>query len=315
MIVALTGATGFVGRAITTALGAEGHRVRALVRRAVSLDGVEIAQAALEKGEALTQAVEGADVLVHCAGGGRAITRDDFLANNLATTEALLHACKTAKHPPRRFVLISSVTAGGPDGNRPEALAEAVCTARSRYGESKWLAEQACHAPGAVQESVVLRVPAVYGPGDDRMEPLVRAARRGFAPMPRPDQPLSMIDVDDCARAVVALCTAPDVAGKTYWVEDGVRYTPRGMAETIAAQAGRRVVVFAAPGALLSLLARASEWNARRTQRPAFLTRDKLRDALSPHWLCDAEALRRDTGFVPQHTFATRLPAIVAALS
>lgn len=314
MIIALTGATGFVGRSLSAALRAEGHRVRAIVRRDVALDGVEIARAALQKGEALTRAVDGAEVIVHCAGGGRAVTRDDFLANNLATTEALLDARDAAAHKPRRFVLISSVAAGGPEGNRPEAVAAPECTARSRYGESKWLAERACHAHGSELEAVVLRVPAVYGPGDDRMAGLVRAALRGLVPMPLPDQPLSMIDVDDCARAVAALAVAPEAARQTYWVEDGQRYTPRGMAEAIAAQAGRRVRVFAAPSPLLGLVARASEWNARRTQTPAFLTRDKLRDALSPHWLCSAETLRRDTGFVPRHTFAGRLPDILAAL-
>lgn len=314
MIVALTGATGFVGRAITAALRAEGHRVRALVRRDVTLPGVETVRAPLVPGEALTRAVDGAEVLVHCAGGGRAVTRADFLANNLATTEALLGALDAAEHPPRRFVLISSVTAGGPDGNTPAACASDVCGARSEYGESKWLAERAVHARGPALERVVLRVPAVYGPGDDRMEPLVRAALRGVVPMPLPDQPLSMIDVDDCARAVALLVAAPIAPSTTYWVEDGETYTPRGMAEAIAAHAGRRVRILPVPRPLLTLVARAAEWNARRTDTPAFLTRDKLRDARAPAWRCSAATLRHDTGFTPRHTFPARLPDILAAL-
>lgn len=314
MIVALTGATGFVGRAIAAALRAEGHRVRALVRRDVTLPGLETARAPLVPGEALTRAVDGADALVHCAGGGRAVTRADFLANNLAPTEALLAALDAAAEPPRRFVLISSVSAGGPEGNTPDACADAVCRARSAYGESKWLAERAVHARAPALESVVLRVPAVYGPGDDRLEPLVRAALRGVAPMPMPDQALSMIDVDDCARAVALLVMAPVAPGTTYWVEDGEAYTPRGMAEAIATHAGRRVRVVPVPRPLLTLAARAAEWNARRTHTPAFLTRDKLRDALAPAWRCSADTLRRDTGFAPRHTFPARLPDILAAL-
>ena len=117
MIVALTGASGFLGRSITRALRDAGCALRAIVRRPAAIDGADVVVAALERGDALTRAVDGAEVVVHAAGGGRAARREDFLANNLGTTEALLDAIAAAPRPPRRLILISSLTAGGPDGN------------------------------------------------------------------------------------------------------------------------------------------------------------------------------------------------------
>ncbi|MBK7974317.1 MAG: NAD-dependent epimerase/dehydratase family protein [Deltaproteobacteria bacterium] len=317
--VAVTGITGFLGRAIARALGERGLAVRGVVRRAVAVpEANELRVAALEPGAALATALARADVVVHCAGGGRAVTADDFRRNNLDTTEAILAAIEGAAARPRQFVLVSSVAAGGPDGNGADALSSAACTARSSYGRHKWLAERAClelarRLGGEVQVTIV-RAPAIYGPGDDRFAPLVRAARKGWLMAPSPDAPLSMIDVDDCAAGIVATIEHPASGPRLYWLEDGERYSARRMSAALARHFGKRLHVARIPLAALTAAALAAEAHARVTGRAAFLTRDKLLDLTAPAWICDSKALRAETGFRTRHTFEARVPAIVASL-
>ncbi len=317
--VAITGATGFLGRALCRDLGARGFTVRALVRRDVLVpDAHEVRIAPLVSGPPLRDALAGASVVLHCAGGGRAVTADDFRRNNLDTTQAILGAIEALPAPPAQLVLVSSIAAGGPTGNGADAIEASHSGARSSYGLHKWLAERACLDLGRRDPRIrvtIVRAPAIYGPGDDRLAPLVRAARRGWLAAPAPDAPLSMIDVDDCAAAIGGAIECDGDGARLYCVEDGERCSARRMSEALARHFGRRLRVVRIPVAALRAAAMAGEAHARLTGRPAFLTRDKLLDLTAPSWLCDSSALRTETGFRPRHTFESRVASIVAALA
>ncbi len=317
-IVAITGATGFLGRALCRAFRSRAFRVRAVVRRQVAVaDADEVRSATLEVGPALTEALEGAEVVVHCAGGGRAVTAEDFRRNNLDTTIAIDETITALQRKPVQLVLVSSIAAGGPEGNGTGALAATACTARSSYGRHKWLAEREVlgfgeRTNGAVQITIV-RAPAIYGPGDDRFAPLVRAARNGWLVAPNPDSPLSMIDVDDAAAGIACAVVRRASQPRLYFLEDGERYSARRMSGALARHFGRELRTLRLPVTLLAAAAFAEEWRARLTGRSAFLTRDKVRDLTAPSWLCDSSALRSETGWQSLHTFESRVPEIVAA--
>ena len=107
----VTGANGFLGRHVVAALVARGHQVRALVRPAASVEGlewpssVEIFRADLRTTSDLERALDGADVLMHLAAvvtGGE----DLQFAGTVIATERLLDAM--ARTSCRRMVLASS---------------------------------------------------------------------------------------------------------------------------------------------------------------------------------------------------------------
>ncbi len=318
--VAITGATGFLGGALCRAFRAAGFRVRAVVRRPVTVaDADEVRCATLVASSALTEALEGADVVVHCAGGGRAVTAEDFRRNNLDTTIAIDETIARLPRKPAQLVLVSSIAAGGPQGNGTGALAATECTARSSYGRHKWLAEREVlgfgeRTSGAVQITIV-RAPAIYGPGDDRFAPLVRAARIGWLVAPNPDSPLSMIDVDDAATGIACAVVQRASGPRLYFLEDGQRYSARRMSAALARHFGRELQTLRLPVPILAAAAVAEEWRARLTGHSAFLTRDKVRDLTAPSWLCDSSALRSETGWQSRHTFESRVPEIVAAFA
>jgi nucleoside-diphosphate-sugar epimerase len=111
MKVLVTGANGFLGRHVVSALLARGHQVRALVRPAARLEAlgwpasVEVVRADLRTAQDLRNAFEGVEVLVHLAAsvaGGE----DAQFASTVVGTERLLGAM--ARTPCRRIVLASS---------------------------------------------------------------------------------------------------------------------------------------------------------------------------------------------------------------
>ncbi len=161
----VTGATGFVGRAVIQALRAEGHVVRCLVRRGSERDlhGFE----AIERVEgdvlgdpaALAAGIRGCDTVVHLVGIIREQTATFEKVHDLGTRNVL---AATTGAGARRFVHMSAL------GTR--------ASARSRYHRTKWAAEEAVRASGLAW--TIFRPSVIYGPGDGFISMLARMVRR-----------------------------------------------------------------------------------------------------------------------------------------
>ncbi|MEW6637145.1 MAG: NAD(P)-dependent oxidoreductase, partial [Actinomycetota bacterium] len=169
--VLVTGATGFVGSHIAEALVGAGYRVRCGVRKAArwasGLDA-ELVPLDLSRPGDLPRAVRGADVVIHAGGITRARHEEGYRRINAEGTRVLAEAASAAGV--RRFVLISSLAARGPDGAAGPA---------SPYGLSKLEAEEIVRSFEGRMEVCALRPAAVYGPRDTDLLPLFRTASRG----------------------------------------------------------------------------------------------------------------------------------------
>jgi 2-alkyl-3-oxoalkanoate reductase len=189
--IALTGTTGFVGRAVLAQCLASGLQVRALVR---NLTKIEAANLALVKGDladtaALSHLVSGCDSVVHIAGAIQAKMRDDFLRVNRDGTIAMLNAAEAAGV--RQFVYVSSLAA------RHAEISD--------YAESKALAEQALHQHIGRMKITILRPSAVYGPGDITTLPLLKMLLQHIAIVPGTrSNRFSLIHVNDFASICIA---------------------------------------------------------------------------------------------------------------
>ncbi|MBA3879763.1 MAG: epimerase [Sphingobium sp.] len=266
MILAITGGTGFVGGALIDAAVAAGHQVKALARRPQpARDGVSWIAGALDQPKTLTTLASGAEAVIHVAGVVNAPDRAGFVEGNITGTRAMLAAAQAAGVT--RFVHVSSLAAREP--------------ALSTYGWSKAEAEAAIAA--APLDWVMVRPPGVYGPGDREMLDLFRAARVGIgiAPAGR----ISLIEVSDLARLLLALATKP-TPRTIYEADDG---TPGGWSHADYARAighavKKRVLPLALPATALKLAARADM--ALRGAK-AKLTLDRARYIAHPDWVID----------------------------
>jgi nucleoside-diphosphate-sugar epimerase len=257
-VIAITGATGFVGRRV---LALAGRPVRALARRPQPpLTGVEWVLGDLNDTAALARLCDGAAAVVHIAGVVNADAAG-FHAGNVTGTANVLAAA--AEVP--RFVHVSSLAAREPG--------------LSLYGASKAQGDALVMARDG--DWVIVRPPGVYGPGDAEMRDLFAAAKLGLGVAPGSrDARISLIHVDDLARALLALADAGP-AGEILEIDDGTGasggYGHAEYARAIAAALGRRVTILPVPGGLLRMLA-ASRMIAK-------LTPDRARYLVHPDWV------------------------------
>jgi nucleoside-diphosphate-sugar epimerase len=194
-LVAVTGATGFIGRHLVAALTQAGWRVRLLLRREPAgsqwrQSRPQVVAGALGDKAALARLVEGADAVIHLAGLIKAARRADFFEVNCSGAASLAQTVERLA-PHAHFVLVSSLAAREP--------------ALSDYAASKRAGEAAVlDALGA--RATVLRPPVVYGPGDRETLRFFQVARWRHVPLlGSPGARAALIHVRDLAGLIAAL--------------------------------------------------------------------------------------------------------------
>ena len=291
--VAVTGATGFIGRVLCARLRADGYPVRALVRNpALAADmaasGVTLVPGDLANGDALRALLDNCDVVIHLAGAVRGNSQQSFDHTNVRGTQNLLEALASRKELPA-LLLVSSLAAREPG--------------LSWYARSKYQAEQCVREGPAALEWAIIRPPAVYGPGDKEMLPVFLSMARGIAPVPGdPAARVSLIHVQDLASAIIACLRLPRLQQQTFTLDDG---TPGGYDWTeMAAIAGsvwqRKVRLVRLPGPLLDMLAHANLALSRALAYAPMLTPGKLRELRHPDWVADHDEITAATGWRPK---------------
>jgi nucleoside-diphosphate-sugar epimerase len=268
MRLAVTGGTGFVGsRLLELALSA-GHHVTALTRRPQPpREGIIWVEGALDSREAISALVRDADAVIHVAGVVNAPDAKGFEEGNVTGTLAMLAA--TTASGVSRFVHVSSLAAREPS--------------LSLYGGSKKRAEDLVTSSGL--DWLIVRPPAVYGPGDRELLDLFKAARLGVVPLP-PKGRLSVIHADDLSRLLLA-AAAPDAPTRLVLEPDDGHaggYSHPEFARLLARSQNRRALPLSVPAMLLRLGARLDK-TVRGTK--AKLTSDRAAYFCHPDWVSE----------------------------
>ncbi|WP_379922240.1 NAD-dependent epimerase/dehydratase family protein [Erythrobacter sp. R86502] len=268
-LLALTGATGFVGSAVLAEALARGHQVKALARRdQAPHEGVSWVRGDLDNTAALANLVNGADAVVHVAGLTNTPDPAAFEAANVTGTANVIAAMIGAGV--RRLVFVSSLSARMP--------------VLSAYGASKAKAEAVVEASGL--DWTTVRPPGVYGPRDSDYLEMFRTARWGFVPLP-PGGASSIIHADDLAHLLVSLAGGHAAATRkqVYEPDDGREggWSHKELAAAIGRAVGRdRVFAPHLPRAVLEAAA-----TADRMLRgdKAKLTADRVGYMTHPNWV------------------------------
>jgi dihydroflavonol-4-reductase len=306
MVCLVTGATGFIGAALTRRLLAEGATVRVLVRasadhRLIRDLPVEIAVGDLQDPRSLEAAVAGCEGLFHLAADYRLWVRDraELYRTNVEGTRALMRAAGEAGL--RRIVYTSSVATLGlcPDGSdadetTPVGLPDMV----GHYKRSKYLAEQAVAEMAMAGLPVVVVNPsAPIGPRDIRPTPtgrIIVAAARGRLPV-FVDTGLNVAHVDDVAAGHLLAYERGRVAER--YILGGENLTLAEILGAVAGLTGRRAPRRRIPWPIAMGVACLSETAARVGMvREPMATRDAVRMSRKRMYF-SVDRARRELGY------------------
>lgn len=292
--VLVTGATGFVGSHVAQAFVEAGYQARVGTRASSNLrwisdlDTERVPLDVRGEPEDISRAVENVDVVVHAAGITRARRAEDYYSVNAGGTDKLAAAALRAGV--RRFVLISSLAARGPDGlangDHPE----------SDYGRSKLEAENHLRSLEGRMEAVVLRPAAVYGPRDTDLLPLFRMANAGWLPVPSGASPLQPLYAEDAARAALAAARKPVGFGPLP-VAENRRYSWRDVTVELENALGRTVRAVRLPTAAFVLAGQATELAARPFSAAPIFDERRARDLALNAWTCDVSGTEEALGW------------------
>jgi nucleoside-diphosphate-sugar epimerase len=260
--VLVTGADGFIGRALCARLTAAHISHTGAVRALGPDDTASHDIVALGDFAAAdwTSVLRGVDAIVHLAGRAHVATAHDasdptpFVVANVHVTRRLLDAA--ARAGVRRFVLASTIKVYGeatPPG-KPFRAGDSAAP-RDAYAHSKAGAEavlwQACRA-GTI-EGVVLRLPLTYGPGVKgnfaRLLEAIAAERR--LPLARIDNRRTMLYVGNAVSAIESAVTVRALAGETLPISDAESVSTAELAERLARELGVAPRLFHLPAALM----------------------------------------------------------------
>jgi nucleoside-diphosphate-sugar epimerase len=302
MRVLVTGAAGFIGGHVVERLADAGHRVFPMIRSQPLPEGLAkfrdaVRSADLRDPESLLRAVRDVDVVVHLGGLTRARSESEFMDTNADGVARLVRAAREAAPGLRRFVYVSSLSAGGPSDGAVGVREDAPPRPVSPYGRSKLAGEDRLREAAGDVPWTVLRPPVVYGPGERDLRAMFRYAQRGWVPLlGARGRAYSIVHARDLADAVLAVIATPAAAGQVYYVAEPRSYAGRELVAHIAAALGRKPRVIPVPDWAAAVVATTGSALKSLLRRPPLLTLDKLPE-LVRSWVCSPEKIERECGF------------------
>lgn len=310
LVIAVTGASGFIGRALVDHFHVNGHRVRVLIHRDDLDRDVEKFYGSLLDSGVLGGFLKGADVLFHLASalGSRMIPEAEFFRINRDGTAAVLQAA--LDHRVNKVVHFSSAGVYGRTSGLIPLKESDELHPVDTYERSKMEGERAVQAFSGRLDVSVIRPGWVYGEGDTRTFKLIRQIESGFFFIAGSGRVMhSPIHVGDLVRlADIIACRGEK--GEVY-NGGGDPLSVRVMVEVIASLLNRRILPVRVPLALLEPPALLLEkvfalWNREahlNSSRLAFFKRGKP---------LDNRKVRDEFGFQPEFDFRQGIKKAVA---
>lgn len=292
-VIALTGATGFVGAELAKQLANTGYKIQALIRPASSRKrpadlAVKWIEGDLDDLDSLCRLVDGVSAVVHCAGAVRGATREQFNRVNADGLARLVLAASTQRPRPR-FLLISSLAA------RESQL--------SYYASSKRLGEKLLIENSHGLPWTIYRPCAIYGPGDRELLPVFEWMAKGIAPvLGSGNARFSLLYVKDLAQAIDLWLNRHGCVSKTFELHDGRSggYSWHDVIDTVKRLRAKPVVSIKIPLVLARLVSASNLLLSRIFGYAPMLTPGKVRELSHSDWVCDNTALSSATGWMPR---------------
>jgi NADH dehydrogenase len=237
MRIAITGATGFVGRHLAHKLA--GHAELQLISRGVDtrdnavfqLPDTQVFQTSVADSAGLDAAFAGCDAVAHCAGINREIREQTYDAVHVQGTRNVVAAAK--RQGVKKLILISFLRA------RPDC--------GSGYHESKWAAEEIVRASGL--DYTVLKAGVIYGQGDHMLDHLSHAFHTFplFGLVGLSEKLLRPTAIADMVEVIEAALMSEQLSRRTLAVTGPEEISLRTAVKQVAGVVGKQPLCFRMP--------------------------------------------------------------------
>jgi nucleoside-diphosphate-sugar epimerase len=260
--IAVTGASGFIGTHLVSALSEAGYEVVHIVEPGVTLSDargrIVVADICTDAG--MSEIFRGADAVVHLAARNHVLketARDPLAAYRRVNVEGTRNVLSAAVRASAKFFIhVSSVKAMG-EGSGSVLDEGSPCAPGTPYGVSKLESEKVVRedAQRYGMRAAILRLPMVYGPWNRGNLPrLIRWADRGLPfPVFRPDNLRSMAYVGNVVAGILALLKARGEGVETYLLKDRMDYPTREVYSAICRALRRKPLFFPVPAPFVRL--------------------------------------------------------------
>ena len=262
----VTGANGFIGRALSERLMVEGYKVRGVFRDSTQMTarslGVEMIQIrGIHSETNWSKVLNGINGIVHLAAKVHVCRRNSadpyalFREINVDGTKYLAQQAVKAKV--RRFVYLSTVKVNG-EGRAAPYNEMDIHQPQDAYSFSKWEAEKILGkiAEETGMEVVIIRSPLVYGPHvKANFLRLLELVERGVPlPLESVNNRRSLVYIGNLVDAIVTCVSHPRAAGNTYLVSDGEDVSTPELIRRISFVLGKPARLFPFPSVMLKMV-------------------------------------------------------------
>ncbi|MGQ9819034.1 MAG: NAD-dependent epimerase/dehydratase family protein [Candidatus Kapaibacteriales bacterium] len=304
MKVLVTGATGFVGSFAAERFKKEGFDVRCSIRRTSKLrwvegKGYELIEANFNSINSLKLAVEDVDYVVHIAGVIAARNYEEYLKGNRDSTKNLLEAIRLFTPKLKKFVYISSQTASGPARSLDSPVDEnSPCRPITNYGKSKYEAEKVVQQYSKDLPTVIVRLPAIYGPRDEALVDMFKIVKIGFAPLIGFDQKyVSILHCLDAVDGIFLATTKETISGDVFFITSKEFYTWDYLMDCMGKSVNRKLHKIRVPHCIVYLSGLTTQLLGFFSSKPPVFNLEKAKDFTQKYWICSHKKALELLGF------------------
>jgi predicted dehydrogenase/nucleoside-diphosphate-sugar epimerase len=305
----VTGAGGFLGRALVARLKESGEPLRLMLRRppAVMPGGdTHLVYGDLGDPETVDRAVRGVDVVYHVGAAMRG-GNFEFASGTIWGTRNVIDSCE--RHGVKKLMYVSSMSVLDHAGHRPgmpvneESPYEPQAERRGLYTQTKLEAERMVLEAAARNRvrAVLLRPGQIYGPGAEKIPPGGTLAIAGRWLVVGPgNRYVPFVYVENVVDAMLLAAEKDLPNGSIFQIVDSGGIRQNEYIEW-ARRSGRPVRVSHVPAWFLAFAGWGVELLGKVLKRPVPLTPYRVR-SITPLWPCDCARAHRQLGWESRYT-------------
>ncbi|MDR3253618.1 MAG: NAD-dependent epimerase/dehydratase family protein [Endomicrobium sp.] len=298
--VLVTGANGFVGSHIVETLLEKEHHVVCALREKSNLRWiqslpVEYRYGCFDDNKFLETVVKDVDVVIHCAGVVRAMSKDEYFKVNVKNTKNLCESILKVNSNLKKFIFISSQAAMGPSVSSSIRRITDKENPVSDYGLSKLSAESEIKQIfcGKVPYTI-LRPAAVYGPRDKDIFIFFNLVHKHFRPVTTTKRLLQLVFVKDVAKAVTTCLENEKTNNNIYYLANSTAHTWSEIGKIIGSSIDTKTIPLIIPDFVFKFIGILAEIFSYIIRKPAVLNRQKIIEMIQEYWTADTKPAETD---------------------